>query len=201
MKAKAPKKQAAKPAEPPEIVVKYDLFDLPTAFHKAGLAGLVMLVESLRARHILLADECKYALTASTVEITFTEPMMLKLMDDLYDAREIEVAVKSKWQSAETARPPTEAEIEAGTPFIYHVIQPLGVFLREKYPDENGLWLKLWRDMLWNIPRARPTTREPYANERAGEGKQCKEGLNAWASLRKVHAARTKNVFHRGDIS
>lgn len=203
------------PAEPTEVVVRYDLPELPTAFHKAGLAGLILLIDSLKARNGLTADEAKYELTATAATVTFTEPMVRKLMDDIYDARTVEVAVKSKWPGeAKVKREETveeEVEEEVGGKkvkkktktkrFIYDVVQPRGQFLRQHYPEmpEEKSWLKLWRDMLWNIPRGRPTTREPYNQRAAGES--CKEGPNAWAELVKVRTAETKNEFHTADLS
>src|SRR2546429_6102027 len=87
-KPKTPKAaDAGKPAAPSEVVVEYDLFDLPTAFHKAGLAGLILLIESLKARQVLTAAESKYQATATGATVTFTESLVRKLMDDLYDAR------------------------------------------------------------------------------------------------------------------
>jgi CRISPR-associated protein Cmx8 len=108
------------------VDVLYDLFDLPTAFHKAGLAGLILLIESLKARQVLTADEAKYEVTSTQAIVTFTEPLVRKLMNDLYDAEVKEVAVKAKWQGAEESRPPTDIEKEAGTPFVYRVVQPKG---------------------------------------------------------------------------
>ncbi len=200
-KTKTRPKPKTKTKEPTEVVVKYDLYDLPTAFHKAGLAGLVMLIESLKARREITTDEATYRLSATTAEITFTEAMVQTLMDDLYDARKVERAVKSKWSQAKVARPPTNAEKEAGTPFVYRLVEPTGQFLCDHYPDmpDDKSWQKLWRDMLWNIPRGRPTTREPY-NQRT-ERQACKEGPNAWNELVKVQRARTCNSFHTAEIS
>src|SRR5690606_36040079 len=81
----------------------------------------------------------------------------------------------------------------------YRIVQPKGTFLKGLFPDEDGLWLKLWRDMLWSIPRGRPTTREPF-NQRA-ERLVCKEGPNAWDDLLKFQKARTKNGIHTAEIS
>ena len=198
-KSRAPKPtDAPKPVQPPVEVI-YDLFDLPTAFHKAGLAGLILLIESLKARQVLTTDEAKYDLTATGATVTFTEPLVRKLMDDIYDAEPKEVAVKAKWQGAEVSRPPTNTEKEAGTPFVYRVVQPKGAFFDNVFDGQKEIWRKLWRDMLWNIPRGRPTTREPY-NQRA-EGQPCKEGPYAWAELGKVRKAQTKNGFHTAGLS
>lgn len=49
-KTEQPRTPKKKPSEPPEVVVRDDLSSLPTAFHKAGLAGLILLIESLKAR-------------------------------------------------------------------------------------------------------------------------------------------------------
>jgi len=203
-KTKVSTKPKARPADPTQVVVTYDLFDLPTAFHKAGLAGLVLLLESLKARRVLKDGDVKCELHSTSATISFTEPLVQKLMDDVYDARVVEVSVRSKWQGAELKREePVEEEQDGKTVkikrFIYDVVQPRGQFLRDHYPDEDGLWLKLWRDMLWNISRARPTTREPF-NQRA-HGKPCKEGQNAWIDLVKVHKARAMNGFHTAELS
>ena len=203
-KTKTPAKPKMKLAEPTEVEVTYDLFDLPTAFHKAGLAGLVMLITSLKERRLLNKENVKCELTPTCATVTFTKSLIQHLMDDLYDARIVEVAVRSKWQGATVKREETVEENKDGKVtqtkrFIYDVVQPSGQFLRDRYPDEDGLWLKLWRDMMWSIPRGRPTTREPY-NQRAN-GQACKEGPNVWADLLKVQKARMKNAFHTAEIS
>jgi CRISPR-associated protein Cmx8 len=191
--------EAAELSDPSELVVEYDLFELPTAFHKAGLAGLILLIESLKSRAILTADEAKYDVTPTGANVTFTEVLLRKLMDDIYDAEAKELAVKSKWSGAEVVRTPTAAEKEAGTPFVYRVVEPKGAFFDNVFDGKKEIWRKLWRDMLWNIPRARPTTREPY-NQRA-EGHSCKEGLHASAELAKVGKARAKSSFHTAPLS
>ncbi len=198
-KARTPKAtDTPKPAQSP-IEISYDLFDLPTAFHKAGLAGLILLVESLKVRKLLTDGECRIDVTASSARLNFTEVLIRKLMDDLYDAEWKEVAVKSKWQGADALRPPTLAEKEAGTPFIYRVVQPKGAFFDNVFDGEKELWRKLWREMLWSIPRGRPTAREPYYQR--ADGNSCKEGPNAWAELEKVRKARAKNQFHTTGLS
>jgi CRISPR-associated protein Cmx8 len=199
-KTRSPKATGvAKPTAPSAIVVAYDLFTLPTAFHKAGLAGLVLLIKSLTARQILAADVAICEVTRTGARVTFTESLVRTLMDDVYDAEHKEVAVKSKWQGVEVARPPTASEREAGTPHIYRIVQPKGAFFDNVFDGEKEIWRKLWRDMLWNIPRSRPTSREPY-NQRA-DGQSCKEGPNAWAELARFWKAREKNTFFTAGLS
>lgn len=194
-----------KAATPAEVTIAYDLFELPTAFHKAGLAGLLLLFNDLRERGteegIALARSARCEVTATGATITFTPSLLHLLMDDLYDAKTVEAVVKGKWNEAKTVREPTPVEYEAGFRFVYHAIQPKGEFLRINYPpgDEPGLWHKLWREMLWAIPRGRPLTRLPY-NQRA-TGETCKEGPDAWADLLKVQKARDKGQTYTAEVS
>ena len=200
-KARAPRAPAA---EPTEVEVRYDLFDLPTAFHKAGLAGLVLLIESLKARHQLTDDEAQYTATATCATVTFTKTLLRKLMDELYDARVVEVAVRSKWPGAVVKREEmVEEEVNGKMTrtkrFIYDQVQPKGSFFDNVFDGDKEVWRKLWRDMIWNIPRGRPMTREPF-NQRA-ENKECKEGASAWEEMLKVRKARDRNEFHTAELS
>jgi len=204
MAKKAAKTRKVASDEANKIDVTYELFDLPTAFHKAGLAGLLLLIDSLKARRELSAAEAHYTLLPTSATVTFTEAMLRTLMDDLYHASPAEATVRTKWAGATIKREEmVEEEINGKKSrtkrFVYDVVQPSGRCLRDLYPDENGLWLKLWRDMLWNIPRGRPTTREPYNQCAAGES--CKEGPNAWASLLKVYKAKARSEYHTSELS
>jgi len=202
--AKAPPKPKAKAKAPLEVVVKYDLFDLPTAFHKAGIAGLVLLIESLKQRHKLTETGAKYEMTSTSVTITFTHNLVQKLMDEVYDAKWVEVSVKSKWPVAVLKREETvEEEVDGkkvkSKRYIYDQVQPKGSFFNYVFDGEKEIWRKLWRDMLWNITRGRPTTRIPF-NERA-DGKPCGEGEAVWTDLLKVEKARGNNAFHIAELS
>ena len=168
------------------IAIEYRLSELPTAFHKAGLAGLLLLINSLRARGKSIVPSEVYGIDSDKVTIAFTESLCSMLMNDLYNAKTIEIKSKSKWQGATIKREEMQEETKDGKTtkskvFIYDSVQPAGEFFVAHFPDGDGLWLKLWRDMLWNIPRSRPTTRIPY-NECAEKG-ECKEGPAAWKSL------------------
>jgi len=201
-KVKSPPKPKGK--APIEIVVNYDLFDLPTAFHKAGLAGLVLLIESLKVRHVLTEGEAKYEMTSTCVTVTFTDVLIQKLMDDVYDAKVVEVSVKSKWPGADLKREETvEEEVDGkklkSKRYIYDQVQPKGSFFNNVFDGEKEIWRKLWRDMLWNITRGRPTTRIPF-NERA-DRKPCGEGEATWTNLLKVEKARGNNGFHIAELS
>ncbi|KUJ96916.1 MAG: hypothetical protein XD41_0136 [Desulfonauticus sp. 38_4375] len=68
-----------------KITLSYNLFDLPTAQHKAGLAGLLVLIESLKRRNVSPLPEVE-EMTPSRVVISFTKESIQVLFDDLYDA-------------------------------------------------------------------------------------------------------------------
>ncbi|HVC95836.1 MAG TPA: type I-MYXAN CRISPR-associated protein Cmx8 [Pirellulales bacterium] len=197
------KKSKSCPESAQAISLSYDLFELPTAQHKAGLAGLLLLARSLPADSERLDIE---ELTATTLRIRFTEQSLQSLFDDLYDAEMVEVAVASKWQGAAPKREetieetdPTSGRAKKVKRFYYDVVQPKGRLLRECLVDEKGAWHKLWREMLWAVPRGKPTTRTPF-NERAG-GNPCSDAARVWKELVAFEKAKEKNMLRTCEVA
>ncbi len=205
----------AKQTAPVTVTVKYDLFDLPTAQHKAGLAGLVLQIRHMEGKTPKPKAIPKIVeLTRTSATIEFTVESVQCLFDDVYAATREIVRVKSKWAGAKEVKPPEEVEEEVkekaadGTTkvkkvkvkyFFYEQVQPTGNVLRQYVTNAPELWLKLWRDMLWNIPRGNPQSRKPF--EERADGKSCGEGGAAWDDLVKHHKARAGNVFHTGEVA
>ena len=75
---------------PQTVRITYDLFDLPSAQHKAGLAGLVLHVRSMDARRILSQNCVIESMTPTSVTFTFSEKLIQAVFDDLYSAALIE---------------------------------------------------------------------------------------------------------------
>lgn len=182
------------PAQPIDsVTVKYHLHDLPTAQHKAGLAGLLLQIDSMeeRAKHDPAMKETPLVRVVSRgpyeAEFEFTADSMQALMDDLYAAKLEEAKVKAKWAGAELKRiDEVDVKDEKGKTktekrFVYDVVKPAGPFLARHLDGKLLIWHKLWQEMLWAIPRGKPTTRGPY-NSRA-EGEPTKEGGEVWADL------------------
>lgn len=185
------------------ITLSFDLLELPTAQHKAGLAGLVLLIQSLPDQSA--APEIE-ELTSTGARIRFTKDSLQVLFDDLYDARIVEVESASKWpgQSPKAEKLVEEADPENGRVrtrkmYLYDIVQPAGRFLRENLANNCEAWHKLWRDMLWAIPRGKPTTRTPF-NERA-ERKPCAEGAKMWRELEAFAKARGMNRLRTCEIA
>jgi len=153
-----------------ELVLDYNLFDLPTAQHKAGLAGLLIMIESMKCRGLDPLPKI-LELSANRAAISFTKESLQAVFDDLFDTELIEISVKNKWQGKKPKRIDEIIVVREGKEkkekrFVYDVLQPKGLFLRTFYPDADGGWLQIWRSMLWNVLRAQPATRNVY-EERA----------------------------------
>ena len=171
------------------ITLSYSLFDLPSAQHKAGLAGLILLIDSLRQRGIGPLPEV-HNLAATSARLTFSKASMQTVFDDLYDAALVERTSKSKW----SGKAPKRVEIEENQDeksrkakkqkiYIYDVVEPKALFLEHHYPGDEKGWLKLWRDMLWTTLRAQPKARGVY--EQRADADPCQEAESTWKELNK----------------
>jgi len=201
-KAKEPNAKPAKPGKAPtptEVAVSYDLRDLPSAQHKAGLAGLLLQIESMRDRRDAgqLPAECEIPevldQTATTVVVRFTERSTQDLFDDLYDAEVVEVFSKSKWSGKPAKREetnPTPGPTEPRRLFVYDTVQPSGHFLRKFTEGDKEHWHKLWRDMIYAVPRNRDKSRQPF-KDRSSE-KSTNEGVKSWKALLDGQEAQTE---------
>ncbi len=181
--------------EDDKLTLEYNLADLPSAQHKAGLAGLLVMIESLKRRKKSPLPETR--VSQASAEITFTKEALRLLSDDLYDSQWIEIDSKQKWTNKKPKRiEEIEIDVDGKTKkekrFIYDDVKPKGAFLQVYYPDGDGLWIKLWRDMLWNILRGIPTTRNVY-NERA-DNKPSSETDKIWNSFAKSFKAKQKGT-------
>ncbi len=148
------------------LTLHYDLPSLPTAQHKAGLAGLLLLIEAMR----LQRQSPLPGVTQSnrfSAAITFTRESLLTVLDELYDGYYRDPAPrqgKGK-RSRDSAPEPeeSEAEDEEGKPTLRpkaHFMETIGLVDKPK-------WLDLWRDSLFKSVRA-GNTKQPY-KMRAGE--------------------------------
>jgi CRISPR-associated protein Cmx8 len=207
--SKAKSKTAAK--APEAVTIRYDLFDLPTAQHKAGLAGLLLQIRHMAEpnRRIAIGNIPEIVESSPTsATIRFTETSVQGLFDDVYEACLVRVRDKKKWKDAipvetldEDEKDEESGEIRKVKKYVYEVERPKGSFLHQHLPDMEPAksWLKLWRDMIWNIVRGKPTTRIPYQQRLAG--KHCKEGADAWKDLQAVERARQKNGFYTIEVA
>ncbi|RJQ45842.1 MAG: type I-MYXAN CRISPR-associated protein Cmx8 [Gammaproteobacteria bacterium] len=197
MKTKAKKKSDA-------IVLEYSLLDLPTAQHKAGLMGMVLHVESLRKRKVAKPIPELVELTPRTAVIKFTLPQIQTLFDDLYDASWVEDERQTKYQNKPPKRVKTVIVTENGKTrrekrFVYDRCVPSGHALRFFQARSDGPWIKLWRDMLWNVLRAQPKTRGDY--ESRADRKSLALPKEFWKKLARAEQKRSKGSFEVAPVA
>ena len=181
---------------PDSITLEYHLANLPTAQHKAGLAGLLLLIEDLRERgHDDVPEVC---VEQHNARITIAEPQLQTVFDDWYAADWVEVQSASKW-SGKTVKRVETVEVEHDGKkknekrYVYDAFIPAGRIFARLYPESaREIWLKLWRDMLWAVLRAQPATRGEF--EARANGKPSTTAPKLWKSLQKAHKEPEKPV-------
>lgn len=182
----------------------YQLAELPSSQHRAGLAGLVLIIRWLeRQREFTEKVEngaiCKLTrLDDKGATLELNQTGLEYLFDEIYDAslEEQERNQLLKKRTKEVIQPLREEEKEETDPktnktktkkvYIYPVVVPKGSFLSDPSYDKssdgkNGLWIKLWRDMVWSILRGVPATRKPF--EARAEGQYNDDAIKVWQQL------------------
>jgi hypothetical protein len=203
----------SKKAEPERITLTFDLHDLPSAQHRAGLAGLILQIDSMgrdgnrRTSNLIPAIE---ELTPTSATIAFTRESMQGVFDDLYDAKPEPIVVAKKWPGATKPKPgdffiekkdPKTGEVKQSPGFGYDVIQPQAPCLSRYIQPEAKPWLDLWRQMVWSIPRGGNNVRSRAPFEETAEGKPCGEGSKAWTQLDEFQEKHAKSQFKTEPIS
>ncbi|WP_029459784.1 type I-MYXAN CRISPR-associated protein Cmx8 [Solidesulfovibrio alcoholivorans] len=153
----------AKAAVPEVVELAYDLFELPSAQHKAGLAGMLLFIKSMKERELSPMPEILEQ-TETTVRLRLSREALQAMFDDLYAVDEIEAKSSSKWKGETPIREEkvTDKQGKTKTVFVYPLTVPRARWLSFWEADGEGVWLKLWRDMLWKTLRAIPKTRDEY---------------------------------------
>lgn len=191
----AAKKKKASGADGP-IVLRWNLDELPSAQHRAGLVGLMATVE-WHGRLEGAVGICEPAeTTPSTYALRVDHAGMQSLFDDLYAASTEEILVSQPYKGKDpkrsvqvevTKKNAKGAEVtRLETRHVYETVVPRGAWLAEiEMADSEGRtpWIKLWRDFVWSILRGVPATRGPY--EARAEGSSCADGGDAFDELQK----------------
>lgn len=178
------------------LEIDYQLAELPSSQHRAGLAGLVLMVKWLE----------RQGTNAGTCELKRLDPLgatlcinalgLRALFNETYAAfieeqarpqpfknkkKEIVPPLREE-QRQETD--PKSGKTREKTVYIYPVVIPRGAFLVDLDPSADGnkgIWVKLWRDMIWSIFRGVPATRKPF--EDRAEGVRPDDADKTWNDL------------------
>lgn len=186
---KSNNKRIAKASD--NVTLEYNLYSLPTAQHKAGLAGLIVLINTMKKRKMQNVPEIK-ELTTTGCKIEFNKESMQNLFDDFFDAiwveeernrklkRKDNTIIRPKRIEKKIIRNKNGKEKEKEV-FIYDKFVPAGNFLKCLFPKNSDGWIELWRDMLWNTLRGIPKTRKVY--EERADGKKSSVAKDIWQQL------------------
>lgn len=165
------------------LELDYQLAELPSSQHRAGLAGLVLMVRWLE-RQDTNQGICELArLDELGATLRINELGLEALFNEAYAAsrEEQERPQPFKNKNKEIVPPlreevrqetdPKSGKTKEKTVYIYPVVIPKGAFLIDLDPSaerNKGVWVKLWRDMVWSIFRGVPATRKPFEDRAAG---------------------------------
>jgi len=191
----ATKKTKQKEPAPEVLELNYQLAELPSSQHRAGLAGLVLTVDWLKQQPSL-KGLCEIERTAHNATLRINQQGLEELFNEVYAAsrEEQERAQLMKNSRTKEVVPPIREEkrqmLDAkGKPkektvYIYGATIPKGAFLLKNDPSadgRNGAWIKLWRDVIWNIFRGVPATRAPFDSRAHGE--PTTDAADVWQEL------------------
>lgn len=200
-----------------ELELDYNLAELPSAQHRAGLAGLVLMTRWLDRQPKRKGICIITRLEANGMTIRIDQAGVRDLFDQCYAAvkeeqeRDTKVTKKRKDGTREEIPPirlaqRTVVSSKTGkskekTVYIYPAVVPSGAYLVSYDPTgkgNSGAWIKLWRDMIWGIMRGVPATREPF--DKRAEGLYTKDADIAWKELQRPwdHAVDLPSTYFIG---
>lgn len=180
------------------LLLEYDLTELPTAQHKAGLAGLLLHLQSLDERNVPDAPVAE-RLEPLGASIRISRKSLQVLFDDLYSGAPEDNWVRSKYGSKPPLDEKTEMIERGGKQekiklYLYRDLRPQCEVIAHWRPEGKGdPWFRLWQSMLWGVLRAQPRTRGEFQRRADGDGVGFTDKL--WRSLTKAEAGRSKGKF------
>ena len=177
--------EASKPRKPPKApelddgphTARWNLAELPSAQHKAGLAGLAICVQYLQRKPDRKGVCEIVSLDPTGLTLRVDRNGMQALFDEVYDAALKEKEYPQPFKNTKTKiekRPIRTVERtivdkkgneKTKTFYVYGQVVPSGGVVDEwdaAQPGTEKLWLKLWRDFVWEVLRSRDTQRSPY---------------------------------------
>lgn len=207
----------AKKPDPEQITLDYNLHDLPTAQHRAGLAGLILQIDSMgpdgnnRSRKLIpTIDE----VSPTRAKINFTKDSLQGVFDDLYAAKLVDgkfTARKKKKRAGKMVEIPEdyieESEVRGKKQkrYVYVNAQTFALAnaLTRFVPFEATVWVDLWRRMIWEIPRGgnNVNTRAPFNQKANKPDEPCGLGVKTWEDLVTSRKESAKSQFQRTGLT
>jgi len=178
------------------LVLDWNLADLPSSQHRAGLAGLVLVMRWM-ARKKAIRGKCTLArIDSRGATLELDEEGLKSLFDEVYAASSEEVDRAQPMKNTKTKKEiPYLRSVERSftdkngkektkTVYVYPQVVPAGSFLADLDAPASGgkgFWIKLWRDVVWGVLRGVPATRRPFEARAAKE--DAGDAAVAWSEL------------------
>ena len=175
------------------VLVPWSLPDLPTAQHKAGLAGLFVYVSKM-AKFIQNAPfPVVESVSSLELSIRFTQASLRTLMDSVYAGEEHLVESRKKWSGRTPVGEKTVTVEENDQQkqvkiFLYELVRPKAELIAYWMGgDGDDSWVVLWREAVRRVLRAGGNTEKIYEftpkqespTEKSGDLKRLWSGLVA----------------------
>lgn len=198
------------------LTLDFNLAELPSAQHRAGLAGLILMIRELEKQEWFeIRQEEKGALLSIEnldqygAKIQLNLEGLIALFDLAYLSFTEERKSKSKIKEFKKIE---EIEIEENGKkkiqkyYFYEVITPTGGFLAQWDKSEKQVWIKIWRDMFWSIIKGVPATRNPFNNRcdlNLNGGDSCSKDVESiWKNLQKAEKTTGQSgAFYLGAMA
>jgi CRISPR-associated protein Cmx8 len=195
----------AKPKPGPASVrLEYELLGLPTAQHRAGLAGLVLQIRSMPPEKAPVIEH----VGPHSLSVVFTKQTMIDLLDDLYDTTTVRfVSDKILKDSEGRPRPPIDrfqeqiedkktAKRKEVTKYVYERNdEPKCGLLSRRVVADHPL-LRLVRDQVKSVIRTVTNARKVYKT-RAETGTSG-VGEKLWTSIVKMKVEKISGTARLG---
>jgi CRISPR-associated protein Cmx8 len=210
--ARKPRAARTSKTDPEGVLdIAYALAELPSAQHRAGLAGLVLMVRWLdRQKH---GGTCAVTrLDDAGATLSLDREGLRSLLDETYAATKELQAKKQPWKNKDgEVIPPVRTEEREVTDakgknkieklYYYEQVIPGAGLIRDLEPasaDGSTPWTKLWRDFVWSVLRGVPATREPFGAR--AEKRVPKDVDEMWAQLAGAadHAVDLPSTYYLG---
>lgn len=151
------------------LELDYNLAELPSSQHRAGLAGLVLMVRWLE-RDKSRKGICELTrLDEHGATLRIDQTGLRELFDEIFAALKERIESEKPPGGKNTEYRTEERAVtdKSGKPkikkfYIYEIVIPRGSFLLDYDPTadgEDGIWINLWRDMLFSVIRGRDKQR------------------------------------------
>ncbi|WP_017717454.1 type I-MYXAN CRISPR-associated protein Cmx8 [Kamptonema formosum] len=166
------------------LTLKYSLAELPSAQHRAGLAGLVLVVDWLK--HTGHAGTCNISdLAAEGATLQVDREGLNALFAELYAPQRVEIPSKKEDKKKTPIR---IEEGDSGKIYIYEDFIPKAGQIADWDRSQEQLWLKLWRDFLWAL-RKQPASRTIFKDSDKGKKSRQKTAQDTWEQLKGSESA------------